>query len=339
MMRVELRFSDGEVAEIEVGLNETILEGAEREGIVIRNQCRSGSCSTCIGTVVAGEIEHDPTVSASLLPVEFESGCRLSCIAHPNTPSVITYAYPSVDERDQPIRFQMLVDAIEKIALDVVRIKARGPKKLDFTFSPGQYLKFRVPGTNHWRRFSMSSAPADLNKMEFLVRLLPDGEMSNYLRYRAAPGEFIEVEGPGGEFQLHWSDKKHLLIGGGTGVAPLLSMLRHMIVSGRKRPTVLLSAGFNSPDQLFYDHIGNTSKWFSDMETRISLLSGASNLCKTCVGNPVEAIRAEDVNGGDVVAYLCGPPPMVFAAREHLASMGVPLQSIYYENFTPAESD
>ena len=337
-MRVKLCFSDGVEREVDVDPEETILAAAERQGVAIHNQCRSGSCSTCIGTVIAGDVEHDTSVSTALLPMEFNAGCRLSCIARPKAPSTISFDYPSVEESESPTRFLMLVDAIEPIAADVVRVKARTPKKLDFAFSPGQYLKFKVPGTEEWRCFSMSTPSADLNRMEFLIRLLPRGVMTDYLRDRAQPSDFIEVEGPLGEFSLEPSDKKHILIGGGTGVAPLLSMLRHMTASGRKRPQVLLSAGFNSPEQFFFGDIESVARWFPEIETRISLLAGNTHLCAALTGNPVEAIRKEDVDDGDVVAYLCGPPPMVLAARKHLVALGLPLTSIFFENFTAAES-
>lgn len=336
-MRVEYRFSDDTSFVAEVRSGETLLEAAEREAIPVRSQCKSGSCSTCIARVVEGAVEQLSGIAAALLPNEVEAGCRLSCISIPNKPSVIAFDYPSTAPEPLSWRFNMLVDAIEPVAADVVKLKARAPKKLDFAFEPGQYLKMLVPGTEEWRFFSMSTEPEKLNRLEFLIRLLPDGVMSNYLRDRAKPGDMIEVDGPKGDFYFRAPAKKIVMIGGGTGVAPLLSMIRHLVISSARRPEVLLSAGFNSPEQSLFDEVMDVARWLPELETRFSLLSGSLPSGNSLSGNPVEAIDATDVEGDNVVAYLCGPPPMVIAAREHLTNLGLSRDAIFFENFTPSE--
>lgn len=336
-MRVGYRFSDNTSFVADVKSGETLLDAAEREGIPVRSQCKSGSCSTCITRVVEGAVDQFADIAAALLPDEVEAGCRLSCISTPNEPSVIAFDYPSKAPEPPSWRFNMLVDAIEPAAEDVVKLKARAPKKLGFTFEPGQYLKMLVPGTDEWRCYSMSTEPGQLNRMEFLIRLLPDGLMSNYLREHARPGNLIEVEGPKGEFYFRGPARKIVMIGGGTGVAPLMSMLRHLVVSSARRPEVLLSAGFNSPEQSLFDEVMDAGRWLPGLETRFSLLSGSLPSGNSLSGNPVEAIKKTDVEGGNVAAYLCGPPPMVIAAREHLTNLGLSRDEIFFESFTPSE--
>ena len=174
--------------------------------------------------------------------------------------------------------------------------------------------------------------------MEFLVRVLDQGAMSDYLRDRAKVDDELEIEGPFGSF--FWREdlkSPHVFIAGGTGLAPMMSMLDVIRQKSGTKPGLLLSFGCQDESSLFHgDELELRELWMPTLRTRISLDRGErTNMMR--VGNPVAAIGPDDVCT-DTVAYLCGPPRMIQAAHEHLESLGVKPENIYAEQFVATET-
>jgi len=247
----------------------------------------------------------------------------------------VEFSYPStLLDAGQPQAFKAKVFGIRREASDVVRLTVRAPKKIPFEFEAGQFLRFRVPGSDEWRSYSMASSPMKPHEMDFLVRLIDGGRMSRWLVDDCEPGALIDAEGPFGSFFLRPARGKHIFIAGGTGLAPILSMIEALRYASGPKPDILVSFGCNSPDQLFaLDALELYSQWLPSFEARVSLLEeGGPQKCRR--GNPVDAITANDIgDAAHTVAYLCGPPAMIDAARRHLGSLGVPDNQIFNETF------
>jgi benzoate/toluate 1,2-dioxygenase reductase subunit len=127
------------------------------------------------------------------------------------------------------------------------------------------------------------------------------------------------------------------MIAGGTGLAPMLAMIDAIRARPGRKPKVLLSFGCQTPEGLFaLDQLDLRRDWFPQLETRICVDRGAAAGVRT--GNPVEAIGAEDALPPDSVAYLCGPPGMIEAARRHLEALGLDPANIFAEHFTASGS-
>jgi benzoate/toluate 1,2-dioxygenase reductase component len=165
------------------------------------------------------------------------------------------------------------------------------------------------------------------------VRIIPGGVMSEYLR-SARAGERLEVEGPLGAFILHPGKGLHIFVAGGTGLAPILAMIDEVRRASGPKPKMLLSFGCASDRTFFYrDEIELRQWWIPQLSVRLSadrVEDPASGLIQ---GTPVDALGAEAIGGGDAMAYLCGPPPMIEAARRRLAELGVSPERIYAERF------
>ena len=208
-----------------------------------------------------------------------------------------------------------------------------GSSRSDFSFHAGQYVRIKVPGTDQWRSYSMCSTTRDLPKMEFLVRIIPGGAMSEYLR-AAREGERLEVEGPLGAFILHPSKGLHVFIAGGTGLAPILAMIDQIRRANGPKPKMLLSFGCASDKTFFYrDEIELRQWWIPQLSVRLSadrIEDPASGLIQ---GTPVDALDAEAISDPEAAAYLCGPPPMIEGARRRLVELGVRPERIYAERF------
>ncbi len=332
---IVLRFEDGVEKRITVNPGEYVLDAALRNDIPLVHQCRSGSCSTCVGQVVEGELRMDPARAYSLIPAEMAQGKRLLCSAHALADSVVRFDYPS-DLLDEPgpELFVAKVEDAELVSDTVVRLALRAPRGVDFSFQSGQYIRVNVPGTDQWRSYSMASLPRDLPKLEFLVRLIPGGAMSEYLTVRCEPGDEIEVEGPLGAFILRESAAPHIFVAGGSGLAPIISMLDTIRRRPGAKPPMLLSFGCASDSQFFYrDEVELRASWMPQLTLRLSADRVEDADSGLIQANPVQVLGPDDITDAETVAYLCGPPRMIEAARERLAALGLRPEHIYAENF------
>ena len=332
---VVCKFSDEIERTITVSSDQTVLEAALSAELPLLHQCRSGACGSCVATVVTGDVRMRTGTATSLLASEQAEGLRLLCVSNAHTDAIVEFDYPST--LSAPVKVSAFVDAVEWLAADVAHLKLELAEGQWLDFKPGQFVRMRVPDTQDWRSYSMVSTVDALPKMEFLVRCLPEGSMSNYLRDQAAIDQVVELEGPFGSFYLRDDMRaRQVMIAGGTGIAPMISMLdtiRHK--SGRK-PDVLLSFGCAEEAALFFtEELDLRTFWMRTLEVRISLDRGSPDSQYT-VGNPVSAVQADDVSD-DTVAYLCGPPPMVEAAFSHLTGLGMKVENIHAEQFLSSE--
>ena len=146
------------------------------------------------------------------------------------------------------------MEAIERLTHDIrlLRVALVEPEQL--TFQAGQYVDIKIPGGgDEHRSFSMANTPATANELEFMIKLFPDGHFSGLLDSgEIKVGDELELTGPYGVFTLRASSPRRLLfIGGGAGMAPILSLLRSLDESGNERPAVYYY-GARRPEDLFH---------------------------------------------------------------------------------------
>jgi ferredoxin-NADP reductase/ferredoxin len=332
--RVALRFDDGVEKNIEVRAGEFILDAALRQGVPLVYQCRSGSCSTCVAQMIDGSLEMVRDRALALISSEIAEGKRLLCSSHALAPSIVRLHYPSTLIYEEPRRsFEARVAAVEWPAASVAKLSITSDLCDGLSFHPGQYVRIKVPRTDEWRSYSMCSTPRELPKMAFLVRIIPGGVMSEYLK-AANPGDPLEVEGPLGAFVLHPGRGLHIFVAGGTGLSPILAMIDHMRRASGPKPKMLLSFGCASDKTFFYrDEIELRQWWIPQLSVRLSADRVEDPACGLIQGTPVDALGSEPIRDPDAAAYLCGPPPMIEAARRRLSELGVNPERIYAERF------
>jgi benzoate/toluate 1,2-dioxygenase reductase subunit len=226
------------------------------------------------------------------------------------------------------------VVALEWPAGRVARLAVEVDRANGFDFQSGQYVRVNAPGTGEWRSYSMASTPHDLPRLEFLVRIIAGGAMSEYLRTRARPGDALQIEGPRGAFVARPARSSHIFVAGGTGLAPILSLIDALRRRPGARPNILLSFGCSSAADFFYrDEIELRQWWMPTL--RVILSAGYIDTPDAGLtrGNPVTALAGESIVDPMTVAYVCGPPAMIEAARVRLIEMGVAPDRIYAERF------
>src|SRR6266436_574727 len=208
---IALNFEDGVTRFIECRPDETIADASYHAGINIPLDCRDGVCGTCKCRVESAE------------------GLALACQTRPKTDLVVAIAASSEAWKTGGQTYRARLRSVDRlsettIAFSLDRVDA-------FTFLPGQYVNVLVPGTDQRRSYSFSSPPG-AQTLRFLVRNIPPGVMSTYLRENAVPGTPVEFIGPAGSFYLREIKRPLLLLAGGTGLAPFLSMLGKIAETG-----------------------------------------------------------------------------------------------------------
>ena len=331
---ITLRFSDGVEQSLTVKSGEAILDVALAAGVPILNQCRSGSCTSCTARLIEGSAPMRPGGGCALSRSEREEGLRLLCQTEAESNCTFEIDYDSNIGGTATVKGHAFVDTVQQLAPDVVRLQLELADGFWLSFLPGQYVQVQVPGTHESRSYSIASSPDQLPKIELLIRLLPGGLMSEWLTEKASADDVIELEGPYGNFFLR--DKvraPHILVAGGTGLAPMMSIIDVLRAKPGRKPDILLSFGCTRGDRLFHqDALELRQLWLPTLEVRVSAEIGPVDL-GVLIGNPVQAVVGEDISDVDTVAYLCGPPGMIHAARTHLEKLGIKQENIFAEQF------
>lgn len=335
---VTLRFSDEVTYTLQVASGDSILVAGLREGVPILHQCQSGSCGSCVAHLTKGEAKMRKDVASSLLKSEQNAGMRLTCVTHALTDITLDFDYASTMALATPAKGTMFIDDINWLAHDVVQLNAELAEEDWIDFKPGQFIQIRVPGSDHFRRYSMASSPAELPKVSFLMRVLPQGVMSDYLRNEAQIDDALEIEGPFGSFFLREESirAEHIMVAGGTGLAPMMAILDVIRSKSGPKPKILLSFGCQDSAGLFYtDELELRGQWMPTLETRICIDRGAPS-DHIHLGNPLQVLRSNDVSE-ETMAYLCGPPRMISAAHDLLVSYGMKPDNIHAEQFIASD--
>ena len=240
-LTVALNFEDGVTRFIECRPAETVADASYRLGINIPLDCRDGACGTCKCRVESGQYDGGSYIEDALSDDEAASGLALACQMRPKSDCVVAVAATSLACKTATQSFATRLVAVEKLSDSSIRFSLEAVPGLDFL--PGQYVNLLVPGTDQRRSYSFSSAPGAAT-LDFLVRDIPGGLMSSWLRTIAAPAVEMTFTGPAGSFYLREVRRPLLFLAGGTGLAPFLSMLGRLAgqASRVRRPAPIRSA-------------------------------------------------------------------------------------------------
>ncbi|WP_206686040.1 NADH:ubiquinone reductase (Na(+)-transporting) subunit F [Kribbella qitaiheensis] len=327
--------------EIEVDEDQTVLRAAAEQGIMLMHGCKEGQCSACKSFVLDGEdIELDRYSTFALPDYELEEGYTLLCRAHPYEDLTIELLNYDADMIRSGLPIQEAtaeVSSNEPVTHDMRHLVLRLKEPTQLKFFPGQYVDFHVPGTDLTRSFSMANTTTkDGGRLEFVIRVYPGGLFSQYLDQQLAVGDDVTLTGPFGVFTLRDApDARLVFLGGGAGMAPILSLLRSMAERGIDRPAVYYYGARRRRDLCFDTEL----RELADRLPRFSYVPALSEPepgdgweGETGLITDVVARHESGLAGAD--AYVCGPPPMVEAALPLLEQLGVAQKRIFYDKFT-----
>ncbi len=314
-----LVFADGEMIVVSPRDGKTVLEAAESVGIALAHDCRDGRCKTCAA--------RDMTGKETLL-----------CQFRPDSDVTLRVPYARAD-LFEPVNRRAKILALEKRSQSVWWMRLR--LQFEMPFLPGQYISIAIPDANAQRNFSMANAPVS-KEFDFYIRELPDGAMSRYLADSAKVGDILNVVGPYGRFFLRNGAGAKLFMAGGTGLAPILSMLRALADRGHGGP-VFLGFGVTSAQDLFGVSDLTPLNEQLDLTVGIAVMTGLVEVqvpVKAVAGTVLDAVATiwDRPATAEDEAYICGPPRMVDAARAWLRSQEFDDTTIFNEEFLPAEA-
>ena len=227
-----------------------------------------------------------------------------------------------------PIRtLTTVVEAVEPLTPDIRLLRLRPEEPLEY--KPGQYVDVAIPGhPDQHRSFSMAGAAPDV--LEFMIKLYPDGRFSGLLSDGSInPGDALKITGPYGFFTLRASSPRRLLfIGGGAGMAPILSLLRSLSQTDKHREATYYYGARTAPDLFYLDELDALPAAF------VPALSEDAAGWSGETGLITDVVERLEPGLAEVDAYVCGPPAMVEAAIALLEAKGVPESHIYFDKFT-----
>jgi propane monooxygenase reductase component len=327
--------------EIEVDEEQTVLRSAAEQGLMLMHGCKEGQCASCKSFVLDGDdIELDRYSTFALPDYEKEEGFTLLCRAH--VYEDVTIELLNFDEEmirsGLPIQNAVAeVVSIDPVTHDLRHLVLRLIEPAEITFFPGQYVDVAVPGTEATRSFSMANTSSrEGGRLEFVIKVYPDGLFSSFLDTRLAVGDRLDLTGPFGVFTLREGhDTDIVFVGGGAGLAPILALLRSMAERGIDRRAVFYYGARRRRDLCFSDELKALEEKLPNFRY-IPALSEPEDGDDWDgeVGLITDVVKRHESDLRRAHAYLCGPPPMVEAAMPLLAQLGVPDKHIYYDKFT-----
>jgi benzoate/toluate 1,2-dioxygenase reductase component len=340
MTTIALNFEDGYTRIIEGIKGETVSNAAFSARINIPLDCNDGVCGTCKCLVRSGSFDMgNEYIEDAITDEEIAKGYGLACQMVPKSDMVIDILASSTACKVKTEAIATTIQKVELLSSEIVKltVKTIGGRKINYL--PGQYANIEIPNSGgKTRSFSFSGAGGTAI-LEFIIRLLPDGLASNYFRNDAHEGKTLNMTAPFGSFYARNIDQPTLFFAGGTGIAPFLAMLEHLVETRHA-----LSLPVILPIQLFYG--ATTDENLVELARLDSFKSKLPFQYQTCVsieksekhaqGFVTQWINKNTLGNASYDMYICGPPPMVDAVKNATTQEKIGLHHFYMEKFNPS---
>lgn len=331
---VALNFADGKTFFISVHNDELLLNAAIRQGITLPLDCREGVCGTCQGQCETGMYEQEYVDEDALSTRDLAERKILACQTRVKSDAAFYFDHNSeICNAGDTLKIATTVTAIELVSKTtaILHVDASDHKQ-PLHFLPGQYARLQIPHSEDWRSYSFANRPNADNQLQFLIRLLPNGVMSNYLREACQIGDTILMEAPLGSFYLREVERPLVFIAGGTGLSAFLGMLDNLAEHSNSS-TIQLFYGVNSAADLceqarleaYKQRIPNFN-YHPIVTTSSEHWTGKTGYIQEHLNKDQLAEQAFDM-------YMCGPPPMIEAVKSWLDDQSLQNYRIYSEKF------
>jgi len=313
----------------------TILRAVLDAGFNLPYGCCNGACGTCKGKILEGQVDHGSSSSAALTEEDKAAGLALFCCARPLSDiSIECHELTTADDipvRTLPCRIQKL----ERLAADVMALHLKLPVNEKFHFRAGQYIEILLKDGKR-RAFSLANAPHDDELLQLHIRLVPGGQFTGHVFNGMKERDMMRFEGPhGGFFLREDSSRPVILVAGGTGFAPIKSIIEHAIYSQSRRPMTLYW-GARDLSGLYLPDL--PQRWVLEHAqiNYVPVLSepSAADAWAGRVGLVHQAVLEDYADLSAYQVYACGAPAMIDAARRDFAEHGLPAEAFFADVFS-----
>ena len=293
---------------LEVPQGKTLLEAALAAGIAYPHGCRSGRCGACKTRLLSGDVDLLPHTPFSLTVDEREQGLILACRTRLQGDIEVKWlAQPEVSH--PVVRKQGSVVGAALLTHDIMELRIRldGP----LAYAPGQYASLTFPDLPP-RDYSMAPSARD-DELVFHIRKVPQGRVSSAIVHGAQLGLPVMVEGPYGSAYLREEHTRPILaVGGGSGLAPVLSIVTRAVQAGMHQPIHLYFGARDTRDVYGMRQLDALMQAHPRLSRHV-VLSATKGRAAHREGFVHQAIAADFQSMAGWKAYVAGPPAMVEA--------------------------
>jgi propane monooxygenase reductase component len=331
--------------EMEVAEGETVLDAAFRQGISVMHGCKEGQCSSCKSLLIEGDVELKKYSTFALPDYERETNHILLCrtLAFSDlTVELLNYDEDLMRRSIAVKEFGATLTKISALTHDIRLLEVELDQPLRFW--AGQYVDLTIPGMDITRSFSMASVPSEpggQTSLAFIIKKYPNGAFSSQLDDGLKPGDRLVAKGPYGTcFRREEQPGPMVLVGGGSGMSPLWSILNDLVQSGEQRPVRFFYGARTRRDLFYLDDFAELTEKLPDFRFIPALShaeagddwTGETGFIHEVLGRTLR----EEKLAGEIDAYTCGPTPMIDAVMPVLQMAGVSPERLYFDKFTQA---
>jgi len=307
--------------------DDTILNGALKENITLDHSCKTGRCQSCKAKVVSGT--SDATVDEiGLTEIDKSKGYILTCVRTPTSDLTLDVEDLSAYSLEKVKTIPSKIDAITKIASNVIELHLRIPPNASFHYLSGQYVNI-IKG-DYKRSYSIANSSTATN-LVFFIKNYEGGRFSTYLFDEAKINDLLRIEGPIGTFFYRKTSKKNIVfLATGTGIAPVKAILEQMNENSHEilDKNIYLFFGGRTEEDLFWKPV------FKNIKVDfIPVLSRSTADWNGSKGYVQDNVLSKGIDLSESVLYACGSENMIRDARELLVENGLSEDGFYSDAF------
>lgn len=333
--RCVIDINDGE-RQVEVDGGSSLLMSLANERIFIPSACGGkATCGLCKLAVMTGAGPVLPTEEAHLSAEEIAANVRLSCqVKVKGNMSVI------IPEELFNIREYIgTVEEIEDLTHDIKRLRIALPEGEEVSFKAGQYMQlyskpYAKIREEVFRAYSIASVPSDRTHIELIIRLVPDGIATGYVHTTLQVGDEIRLSGPYGDFYLRGDVDEIIMIAGGSGLAPMRSIILDVIEKGLDLKMVFFFGAVTRRDLYYVEYFNELAAEHPNLRFIPALSAPAEgDNWEGETGLITEVVERHVPDAESREAYLCGSPGMINACLNVLGKKGFTNDQIFFDEF------
>ena len=311
--------------------SQTILEAATIAGIMIPYGCGNGMCGACKGNLLSGNIMLEDYQESALTDEERLDGLILCCKALATENITIDIRQSKGKESMESKETQVRVESFEKLNDDIIKLKLKLPGDERLKFKAGQYIEL-IMIDNSRRAFSLANPPQE-DLLELHIKLIEGGKFTQFVFNEMQEKSIHHIEAPMGKFYLRESDKPILFVAGGTGFAPVKSIIEDMIFNNINRP-IFLYRGVGKFEDLYMHDL--SSEWASTIPnfSYIPVSQSEDDIRNQLrIGLVHEVVLADFKSLNNIQVYCCGTPGLVKTAFEAFIKIGLSEDEFFADGF------
>lgn len=306
--------------------DETVLDALLRNEIEVAHACRSGVCRSCMMVASSGVVPE--LAQAGLRDVERRQGMFLACLCRP-------VGDLELRDLDAQSTIPARIIAVDHLSESVVRLRLQPETR--FEYEAGQYVSLRrLDGLA--RSYSLASLPSE-PWLELHLRRMPEGRMSTWAYEDARPGMSVAIRGPYGTccYPADQSTAPMVLVGVGTGLAPLWGVVRQALASGHTGPITLIRGAVDPEGLYMHEELRELARAHPQLRIRTSVLRGGDAEFEE---GAIDALTVEYLrqagNAPAHLAFVCGDAAIVQRVRRALFLADVSARRIFVDAFVNA---